>query len=291
MRLGVLGNCQAPGVAASIQAWTPHVHVVLQTVVGLDMTDAGAVGKALGAFDGCDLVLLQRLEDRRPELIPLLDDLQARHDVLRYPVLAFRGFHPDCGHLNRDGRRIGGAMGPYHSLIACAAWLEGLPPYRAAGLFNAFTYSALGYFDLFAAARARLLEEAAATGYDLSPLFADGRPAFMHTVNHPTAVALHLVAAQALELAGLDRLSEAPVPPDALAEGPIWPIYPEVAARLALSAPGPDAGATMRIVEANHAALEQDRERHGPIDLETGPQPNAVQIARARDFIREFVVG
>ncbi len=294
MRVGVLGNCQAQGVADSIKSFAPDVDITRHLLVGLHPADRTTTDRVVEDLLSCDVVFLQTLEDRRPEFRSLIMGLVDAHPrAVRIPVFAFRGFHPDCGHVQRGGQQVQGALGPYHSILGCAGWLEGLPAERTAALFNAFSYAALGYFDVYDQARERLTGQAVALGYELSPLFAACAPPFMHTVNHPTASALHEVARRALEMAGVARSAKAPLPTDHLAGGPIWPIYPDIARRIGLPNAEIDSGTLTfahALVEAEYRALQNDLETCGPLDFEGSRQPNGSQIRRARAFIRDFVV-
>lgn len=284
MRIGVLGNCQAAGLAAWLQALSPTTDVLVRIVNRFDVKDSGTVAAVAAELARCDHVLIQNMGELRPVLIDLV---QAARDAagdkgLLWPMLNFNGLHPDCVYVLRDGAPVDGAVAPYHSALACAAWLEGLPPARALALFNAFTYAALGYFEAFAAAAAMLQDRAGRLGFDLGDLVRTPS-VFMHTVNHPAIQAMRPVAAQALDRLGLPRLHRAEPPPDTLAEAAIWPVYPEIARRLGLTAPAFDLSA---LVAAEYAALDRDRDARGPFDYaETTPA-----VARARAFIRERLI-
>lgn len=294
MRVGVLGNCQAQGFADSIESFAPDSEVTLRLLVGLNPADDGTTSAVVEDLLRCDVVFVQLLEVRRPDLKPLITALIDAHPkTVRFPMVAFRGFHPDCGHVRRSGAQVPGALGPYHSILSAAGWLEGLAAARTAGLFNAFSYAALGYFDLYEQARPVLVHQTAALGYDTAAWFDAGAPVFMHTVNHPTAAALHDLARQALDLSGLPRSAHAALPADHLAGGPVWPVYPELARRIGGVGSTDDSGASAwarPLVEASYSALETDRQTHGPLDFGGASQPNGSHISRARAFIREFVV-
>lgn len=284
MRIGVLGNCQAAGLAACLQALSPTIDILLRPAAEIDVNDSKSVSATAAELAACDRVLVQRMSEARPVVAALIQTVvdAAGSRAQLWPLMTFNGLHPDCVYVQRGGAPIDGAIRPYHSALACAAWLEGLTPARALALFNAFTYAALGYFDAFDAAAVVLRDRAEPLGFDLDGLI---RPpsVFMHTVNHPAIAALMVVAAQALDRLGLPRLHRAEPPPDTLAEAAIWPVYPEIARRLDLSADTPDLSA---LVAAEYAALDRDRDARGPFDYaETTPA-----VARARAFIRERLI-
>ncbi|MBX3477080.1 MAG: hypothetical protein KF910_05705 [Brevundimonas sp.] len=284
MRIGVLGNCQAAGLGAWLQAGSPGIETCVHIVNRFDFRDPAVVAGVVAELAACDRVLIQNMGETQPALTALVHG--ARDAVgdggLLWPVISFDGLHPDCVYVLRDDAPIDGAMGPYHSALACAAWQEGLAPARALGLFNAFAYAALGYFDAFDSAAARLLDRAGRLGFDLGSLVTPPG-VFMHTVNHPTIHALAPVAEQALDRLGLARVARPTPPPDTLAASAIWPVYPEIARRLDLSAAALDLAA---LVAAEYAALDRDRDARGPFDYaETTPA-----VARARAFIRERLI-
>lgn len=288
MKIGVLGNCQAHGVAQCIRLLAPQVEVVSRSVSLADGDNADVITALAAEMAACDLALIQTLEEVQPRLTGLFDTALAQSGsrARRWPPIVFRGFHPDCVYVVRDGLVRDGIVGPYHSALLCAAWAEGLPPERAARLFNAFAYAALGYFDAFVEAVALLEPRARRHGFDLSAFLTAPAAPFMHTVNHPRVEILQSVAAQALDLAGIARSPTARLPDDELAQGPVWPAYPELARRGGWT-PTPaswdpsDMGAV-----AQHAYDALDKLG----DQTLGEAPGEQAIQRARDFIRAHVV-
>jgi hypothetical protein len=288
MKIGVLGNCQAHGVAQCIRLLAPQVEVVSRSVALTDGDKPEVITALAAEMAACDLALIQTLEEVQPRLTGLFETAlaQSRSRARRWPPVIFRGFHPDCVYVMRDGLAMDGIVGPYHSALLCAAWAEGLAPERAAGLFNTFAYAALGYFDAFDEAVALLEPRTRRHGFDLSAFLNVPAAPFMHTVNHPRVEILQSVAVQALDLAGIARSPTVPLPEDELAQGPVWPAYPELAQRGGW-APTPaswslsDIGAVARQA---YEALDKLEDR----SLGEGPGEQAIQ--RARDFIRTHVV-
>ena len=288
MKIGVLGNCQAHGVAQCIRLLAPQVEVVSHSVSLADGDNAEVIEALAAEMAACDLALIQTLEEVQPRLTGLfgtaLEKMGTR--ARRWPPIIFRGFHPDCVYVMRDGRVMDGIVGPYHSALLCAAWAEGLPPERAARLFNVFAYAALGYFQAFDEAVALLSDQAQRHGFDLSDFLEAPAAPFMHTINHPRVEILQSVAAQALDLAGIPRAATALLPQDDLAQGPVWPAYPELARRGGW-APAPaswdphdmDAGARRAYKALDTVA-----------DRTLGEAPGEQAIQRARAFIRIHVI-
>jgi hypothetical protein len=288
MKIGVLGNCQAHGVAQCIRLLAPQVEVVSRSVALADGDKADVIAAVAAEMAACDLALIQTLEEVQPRLTGLFETALAQSGsrALRWPPITFRGFHPDCVYVLRDGRVADGIVGPYHSALLCAAWAEGLPPERAARLFNAFAYAALGYFGAFDEAAALLEPRARRHGFDLSAFLTAPATPFMHTVNHPRVEILQSVAVQALDLAGIARSPTAPLPDDELAQGPVWPAYPELAQRGGW-APAPASWSPSDIGAVARQAYEA-LDKLGDRSLGEGPGEQAIQ--RARDFIRTHVV-
>lgn len=234
MRVGVLGNCQAGGFAKSLGVLAPGLDLL---VVRLDTRDRhGDLDAFAAALADCDVLFTQPVgagpygplaADR---LVP-----RARRAIL-IPAFAFRGFHPDRVVLLPEGNAVGDAapaspMGPYHSALAMAGFLEGVPLARLERLFNAFSYAALGYFDIFAQDRAAAIRMLAPMGYDFDAITAAAPAAFMHSPNHPKLAVLFAIARAALVRAGITP-RDAPVPADDFVDCCRWPVYPELARAL-----------------------------------------------------------
>lgn len=288
MKIGVLGNCQAHGVAQCIRLLAPQVEVVSRSVSLADGDNAEVIAAVAAEMAVCDLALIQTLNEVQPRLAGLFETALAQTGsrARRWPSIIFRGFHPDCVYVVRDGRVAEGIAGPYHSALLCAAWAEGLPPERAALLFNAFAYAALGYFDAFDEAVALLEPQARRHGFDLSAFLNAPASPFMHTVNHPRVEILQSVAAQVLDLAGVSRVPTAPLPDDELSHGPVWPAYPQLAHRGGWT-PAPaswDPRDMKAVARLAYDALDKLGDRT------LGQAAGEQAIQKARDYIRTHVV-
>lgn len=294
MRVGVLGNCQTRGLSESLKAYSPDLELTIQTVGQINMQDDRSVRDVAERIASCDLVFIQDLNSRRTDFSSLIDTIKSLNsNSIVFPLVYFRGLHPDCGYVLREGKPVVGARGPYQSILACAGWIEGMTAEATSSLFNAFSYEYLGYFGLYAQSMELMTKQFGGISYDLGEVIRQKSSPFMHTVNHPTAVVLHEIASQALDLAGLPRLEAALVPVDILAEGPVWPVYPEIARRIGLPAGSYDSRSSQEIralVEANYRSLSLDAEQNGALDFEAPDQPNGKQIGQAREFIQAFVV-
>lgn len=286
MKIGVLGNCQTQGVAQCMRLLAPQIDVrahVLSLAAGGSPDLMAAVATEMAT---CDLVFIQDQPRLAKLFTVILERCQA--PLRRWPLIVFRGFHPDCVYIFRNGQAMEGVVGPYHSALLCAAWAEGLSPARAAGLFNAFSYAALGYFDAFDEAAALLALQAERLGYDFSAALKRPTASFMHTINHPKVEVLQSVATQALDLSGIPRKAAAPLPEDVLARGPVWPDYPDLARRGGWT-PTP-ASWDPAGMDAVARGVFDGLDRLGDRSLGQSGDPGEQAILRAREFIRTHVI-
>lgn len=286
MKIGVLGNCQTQGVAQCIRLFAPQIDVTAHVLSLAAGDNPSRMATIAAEMETCDLIFIQDQPRLEPLFTVILERCQA--PLRRWPLVVFRGFHPDCVYVIRKGQVVDGVIGPYHSALLCAAWAEGLSPVRAAGLFNAFSYAALGYFDAYNDAAALLAYEAERLGYDFSAVLDGPTSSFMHTVNHPRVDVLQSVARQALDLSGVPREATAPLPEDALARGSVWPDYPELARRGGWT-PTPASWDTADM-EAVARRVFDGLDRLGDRSLGQSGDPGEQAIQRARAFIRSHVI-
>lgn len=238
MRFAVIGNCQTEGFRDCLRAYFPAADIAWFSV-GV----AGAAGRAPGfeaTLDRCDRIFAQPVE--HPRLGPLrFSELKRRRgDRLSVvPAIAFTGFHPDCVYLDDGQGGLRGPMGAYHSALAAGAWAAGLDAARACRLFNALVFGRLGYFAQYAESSGLLRAHCASHGLELGdrPGTTWGRgAAFMHTINHPTALVIAdlctLILSGSLGIRAIDPLVLREVMGDRLAAQPVWPVYPEIGRRI-----------------------------------------------------------
>jgi hypothetical protein len=238
MRIVVLGNCQAHGVAHGLAYLLPEAMV---EVAQVDTAPRSPRAKAAAALiEGSDLVFAQVFA---PPWGPLsyeaLSAGPAR--LVRLPRIIFSGYQPDAVYLKHAGRPLASPLGEYHSAIIAAAFSLQVEEADVPTLFNRLVYARLGYLDAFGKARTLLQERT------LGPFgapFADAfeswhaRGPFMHTANHPRGFVLADIARAAAIGAGLLPADAPRVTPafDHLASNTVWPVYPGIAE--ALGVPG-----------------------------------------------------
>jgi hypothetical protein len=284
-----------------MRAAAPELEIKTASIHGVVPGEPGAARSWSEQIAMADAVFCQ-LTDEQLTLYGLPSSAEIKgvgKAFVGLPVITFKGFQPDCTYIFTGGQAIAGAMGPYHSAIAAAAFLEGLDVERSLGLFNTFSYSALGYFAEFEAASIVLREKGAEMGLDLSASLQRGGPVFMHTINHPAISILGEVAVQGLARAGA-RFAKAVQPArDQLGTSFRWPVYPEIAARIGISGDlsfqrsgltGEDIVDLRTVVEATHESLKVILAMGGPIVLDQNRPMATPVIERAQAFIRHHVV-
>jgi hypothetical protein len=237
MRIVVLGNCQANGVAHALAHLLPDAFIQVAQIDFGPRTPRGRAAAKL--IEGCDVVVTQPLTANWEALAtPAL--VAAGLRVACVPLIVFKGYQPDLVNLRHQNRTLPSPVGAYHSSIIAAAFALGVPEADVASLFNRLVYARLGHFEAFGKARTLLEATLAPFGPHFAGLFESwhARGPFMHTSNHPRVFVLADLARAAAISAGLLPGHAPPVTPafDHLANDTIWPVYPEIAE--ALGVPG-----------------------------------------------------
>lgn len=233
MKIGVFGNCQSAGMAASISALVPDAEVHRFGVHEARTASTETITAEMDIFSECDHVFTQpSLAHGIKGLLP--DDFAARcKNLIPYPLIACRFLQPDCHYLPNDkGVHIEGPLGPYQSGIAAGAYLSGLSLDRTIALFNIFTYRKLGYLD-FDPEDEAISREAQRFEYDFGAFLKGEHGRFMHTINHPGIEIIFETARQGLNKAGISCDESAVVPNDWLGQNSVWPVYPGLAKNFA----------------------------------------------------------
>lgn len=155
------------------------------------------------------------------------------------PQVIFPAFHPDIIYIPRnEGQYVQSPLTDYNSNIAACAFLSGLDVAQTIQLYNTYIFQAMGYFNIVPQCEHDLLTDFAHYGMNLRIALErwNKHPDFfMYSTNHPRSFVLADVAVEASRAAGLDAPSAFPCPemmPDRLADWVIYPVFPEIAARL-----------------------------------------------------------
>jgi hypothetical protein len=283
LSVGIAGNCQARGIRRAVEAMLPDCRTVWIGDGWIFNVDEAKRQKCADDLAACDVVFMQPWGKQYGPVA--LEAIRAKKpDVITYPYLGFTGFHPDCTHVRLDGKQMGGGIGPYHSAIIAASFLAGLTEQRAEMLFNAYTYASLGYLDQFEASAKTLLRDTRAHGFDLTEFAELKRGVFMHVINHPAISILQEMAKQGLMRAGVAPGEINTAPHDELAEGAIWPIYPELAKRLKL-----EGSLNFIRKEESHFSLSEFIAHCYASYGKLGREFTSPSIDRALAFIRQHV--
>jgi len=226
MKIGVFGNCQTDGMAASIKSLTGH-DVFEYTVQKARTATDEELKDIANQLGQCDAIFTQPAISQ-PFAPVSFDALKALcANTIAFPHIATTTLHPDCHYVRDNGVSQVGPMGPYHSAIIAACYLMGIPQKRVPLLFNKFVYSSLGYLAVPTQYQP-MYNDAQIMEYDFSEFVSGARGAFMHTPNHPNADIIFSTAQQALSKAKI-AFSNSEIPEDRLEPLGVWPVYPEIA--------------------------------------------------------------
>lgn len=221
----VMSNCQVAGMTHSLSLICPHAKVESCDYWGFQHS-ADFWRQHIRVYDHIIAI---------PEFQRLgIVDLEAMPNVLMMPAVYFRAYHPDLQYVFHAGKPVKSPLDDYHSTIVFAAYQHGCSVARTKALFNEKTYDALCYFSQWEREKKDFLDRYAEYDLDFSPELSrwTRAGAFMHSVNHPKAHALHDVALKvAKKVAGDAVVESGIVPHDTLVRLPVFPIFPELAER------------------------------------------------------------
>jgi hypothetical protein len=222
-------NCQVMGLGNCLNLLSDRIDVTHYDPASFRKQSADLL-KRIGEYDR--VLVAPQLET------DLGIDEQRCAELWRVPTISFRGYHPDLCYLLESRKPLKGPMGDYHSLLAYAAFRCRFSEQQTLSLYCESTYRELGYFDCWDNARDALLANFRKHALPLDARFVQWsrNGPFMYSTNHPRIHCVRDVAISILERAGLDAAYRDALPHDNLANGPVFPIYPEIAS--ALGVPG-----------------------------------------------------
>jgi GSCFA family/Polysaccharide biosynthesis enzyme WcbI len=233
MKIVVIANCQGEGLANCLQAMNPSLKVDFCMITEIQ-TGSRNILDLLNLYD---LIFAQKFVS---ELIPM----EFNSKVLYFPSIGFAAFHPDITYLR--GKKIDGEvetvtslMVIYHSAIAIFGYLHRLSVEKILEFYNPYVYARLGYFDSWNSSRDLLLKECADAEMPMASSFSKWakRGCFMYSINHPEMYVVSDLATALLKKADIPVVNRNgwQFLPDPLRAMPVWPVYPEIAARYELS--------------------------------------------------------
>jgi hypothetical protein len=221
----LISHCQTFGLTNSLNLLAPGIEVEPMGIWGY-RDNIAAVSQNLSSYDRV-LVLPDVLQTPGA-------DFSNAHRVDQIPGVLFRAYHPDLCYASGGNQSLAGPADSYHSMIAIAAFNRGLTVDDTLSLFNARSYEACGYMDLWQSERDALVTSFRSIGIDLSSelrRWAAGS-AFMYSINHIRIACLYDIAKAYLTGDGIEVLDSDVLPPDNLAQGACFPVYPEIGEHL-----------------------------------------------------------
>lgn len=231
----VLGNCQAPGVASVLAASCGVSEAVPLT--SLNLSPEAQRAQLLAQAPRAEVWFVNPANTLAREVFA--EAARPGAKLVTVPALHFNAFHPDVCYAHHKGTQQL-TQQHYNSAVVAWAYGNGLDEARTAELFRADTWQALGYLDQWGKAvqglRDTFRRSDLGDDFDAFMQRAQRMGCFMHTPNHPHLALVTMLARAAARRAGLEVFDE-PAPGelvDGLA-GTIWPVYPDIAASLALA--------------------------------------------------------
>ncbi|SDC07024.1 GSCFA family protein [Sphingomonas sp. YR710] len=233
MKIAVLANCQGETIAACARNMIPGLHV--DFINEMDVWNGTHPASQIVA--DYDLIFSQKFfRGHAPA--------GSESKICYFPVIAFNGYHPDMTYLRAcpkgksEVEAISGPMFTYHSAIAIYSYLRGKSVEDALEMFTPQVFSRLGYYDVWAAAKADLLAEGVAVGMPLTAAFEawTATGSFMYSFNHPKLNVLADLTRKIFEQVGLEVVSwnaEESLQ-DPMKNMPVWPVYPSLAERVGM---------------------------------------------------------
>src|SRR3954452_2250705 len=224
MKISVVGHCQISSLAWCMQAMLPDADVV-----------SVSHREPSPHLDESDFVFV--LSD----VVNLMDDAihwagVDRSRIKWIPAFAYYGFHPDLVYAANGDGWLKSPLDDYNSVLVIYGWLNGLSVRETVRLFCDAVYERLGYYSYIEPSDRHLIETGERCRIDMAPLLQEWRKrgCFAHSINHPKLFAASGIARAALARHGFDIAVDRPEDylQDPLTYWGIWPVYPEIAARL-----------------------------------------------------------
>ncbi|MEN5144742.1 WcbI family polysaccharide biosynthesis putative acetyltransferase [Brevundimonas diminuta] len=228
----VTSNCQTAGVALSLKAMLPDASINIALLAAPGGNGFEELQQAVG---GADVWVTSAGNN-------VISAIETQAQLIRIPQVEFEAFHPDIVYVNNsEGRHLTGVCrSDYHSYIALWSFQNRLSVDRCELMFNEKTFQRIGYLDRWEASVSKLRKrfEPIDVGFDDFFRHLVHAGPFMHTINHPTGLAMvQLSRLVARKLGGDESLISAPLErtlQDTLATGSVWPVYPAIAQRFGI---------------------------------------------------------
>jgi hypothetical protein len=224
----IVSNCQAIGLCNSLSLLNPSKHCSFR---GASEFLANS-DEIVATFDQYERVFIG------DGVIDLRNEFPAnKNNIIIIPMLDFYAFHPDLSYVFSDGNIVKSPMDDYHSTICLAAFQGGLSEENTLRLYRREIYEKAGYFGLWPIETEQLIARFQSYGYEIRTALRRWslHDAFMYSVNHPKIQCLFDLARMATLKAGFTPVESNLLPHDNLANGGVFPIYPEIAEEFGVS--------------------------------------------------------
>ena len=223
MKISVVGNCQISGSASCMQAMLPDA----------DVFNVWYYDRSPHLKESDLIFVLSDVVDPTDNATYWEGVDQSR--IKSIPSFGYYGFHPDLVYAGNGDGWLKSPLDDYNSMLAIYGWLNGLSVKETVRLFCDAVYERLGYYTH------RTFRQLPDGGRRAVPYrYGSGtgewrkRGCFAHSINHPKLFVASDIARAALMRHGFDIAVERPEDylQDPLTYWGIWPVYPEIAARL-----------------------------------------------------------
>jgi hypothetical protein len=233
MKAVVVGNCVTVTYGEALQEMLPDWEVKRADLGhALAWLSDGSKPEFTNYLATCDLYVGHPITSPQ-----LADTLNPSADRIIIPPVVFRGLHPDIAILP-------GFTGLYSSsqtsLIVIAARALDLRVDQTVRLFSEATYRALGYFDVYATERKKMIDTFRASGIDLGDDFPrwEAKEGFFYLPIHPRCFVLVDIIRRTMLGRRIDEQTHANAArfretlTDHLKNMEAWPVYPDFAERI-----------------------------------------------------------
>lgn len=243
----LIDNCQGGPLGYILSMFCRNV--VISTIAIHELADEKNIARLAESIpEHYDIVLSVPLSDDFGPISVrcIAKNMNGRPTVI-VPNFYFSGLHPDTFYIGEQGDRIGGPLGDYHSRLVVLAYARNIPAESAQKLFCDHIYDGFSYYaewekSIAESTRRERHVDVPFTA-EMEHMLVDDLCFF--TPNHPTSFLLVrycLKLAKWLAQNGLSEFVDWPsytsTFPNELAEGAIFPIFPEIAERFKLGFQG-----------------------------------------------------
>lgn len=231
MQFKILGNCQAGGVADSLELLSNGSAVEWLLVSNDPKVLFGELSDHLN-YPGHTVLLHESVRE-----IILVNNALVKFDRpenIYIPTIAFAAFHPDIQYGFANGAVVkSGLDSDWNSRIMLWAYSNGLSQGETENLFREEVFQALGYFDEWDKSSETLKKSFDTCGFDYGRWIRSVQRTgvFMYGINHPMQIGLSQLAVQIAEKifpnshVAIEDLHTFTT--DYLSHI-VWPVYPEI---------------------------------------------------------------